>query len=67
MHQDNYSDTLSDDSWKVDALKQYAEVYGEQDTESEWILTPFDTWERNPFYKGEPTPHPECYDYDDWD
>lgn len=28
-----------------------------------WILTPFDTWERNPSYTGPDQPHPEddCY------
>ena len=24
-----------------------------------WILSQYDTWERNPYYQGPPVPHPE--------
>ena len=27
--------------------------------EQEWVLSSFDTWVRNPYYTGEPGPHPE--------
>lgn len=47
-----------------EALKEYAWVYGEERPEQAWICTPFDTWERNPHYVGEPQQHPEAYDYD---
>jgi hypothetical protein len=30
----------------------------------EYILSPYDTWHRNPFYTGEPGPHPEDTPYD---
>ena len=41
------------------ALSEYARNHGREDTESAWVLSPFDTWERNPFYTGPPCPHPE--------
>lgn len=41
------------------AVNQYAAVYGAEAPESAWILSPFDTWERNPAYRGPPVRHPE--------
>jgi hypothetical protein len=41
------------------ALKQYVDAMGGEDTSRAWILSPFDTWERNPHYSGPPQPHPE--------
>ena len=29
-----------------------------------WILSPYDTWERNPFYSGPAVPHPDDWDQD---
>jgi hypothetical protein len=39
-------------NYLTQAVRQYAYVYGEEDAESEWVLSPFDTWERNPHYRG---------------
>jgi hypothetical protein len=36
----------------------YTRLVGEEFREREWILTPLNTWERNPFYTGPQTPHP---------
>lgn len=47
------------------ALNQYAAVYGAEDPQQAWIATPFDTWERNPFYQGPPVRHPEYDEYED--
>jgi hypothetical protein len=47
------------ENYLTEAVRQYAYVYGEEDVDSEWILSPFDTWERNPHYRGEPGRHPE--------
>lgn len=44
---------------------EYARNVGAEDQEREWIITPFDSWERNPFYTGKPGPHPESYDFED--
>lgn len=48
------------------AIGEYARNHGELDTERAWILTPFDTWVKNPHYTGPAVPHPEEYDYDDY-
>jgi hypothetical protein len=42
-----------------EACKEFAANVGSEDTERAWILTPFDSWERNPYYCGPAVPHPE--------
>ncbi len=59
-------DCMSQGEYMSAALRQYAGAYGEVDPDRAWILTPFDTWERNPHYVGPPVRHPED-DYDDGD
>lgn len=41
------------------ANKEYAFNVGRELKDSPWILTPTDTWEPNPHFKGERGPHPE--------
>ena len=43
----------------TEAYRVYTRNYGMDHPDEEWILTDFDTWEHNPFYRGEPGPHPE--------
>lgn len=43
----------------ADAVKEYARNVGMDDTSRAWILSHYDTWERNPFYTGPAVPHPE--------
>jgi hypothetical protein len=45
-----------------EAVREYAEVVGRDNADRQWVLSPYDTWELNPFYRGEPQPHPECDD-----
>lgn len=45
-----------------EAVREYTEVVGHEHTDRQWILSPYDSWELNPFYRGEPQPHPECDD-----
>lgn len=48
--------------WKAtpaDAMRQYADVVGNDHPDREWILTDYDVWVQNPHYKGLPQPHPE--------
>jgi len=45
-----------------EAMLEHAHNAGMDEPDRCWILTPFDTWERNPFYSGPTEPHPE----DDW-
>jgi hypothetical protein len=58
MH-DPFEDTLATPS---DARREYARNAGHDNPESPWILTPWDTWERNPAYQGPPVPHPDTQD-----
>lgn len=43
----------------AEACREYARNYGSEHPERPWILTDFDTWERNPYYHGPEVPHPE--------
>lgn len=45
-------------------LREFARNAGAEQPDRAWILTPWDTWEPNPFYSGPPVRHPED-DYDD--
>ena len=44
-----------------DAYREMVGNIGSDHPEQCWILTPFDTWERNPAYTGPDEPHPEDY------
>lgn len=49
-----------------EAAREQAYNEGRDNPGRAWVLTFFDTWERNPFYAGPPVPHPESYyDSDD--
>jgi hypothetical protein len=41
------------------AFKEYARNAGAERPEQAWILTPWDTWEPNPHYRGPAVRHPE--------
>ena len=58
-----YEDRLAT---KTDACREYACNVGADHPERAWILTDYDTWERNPHYHGPAVPHPEddSGDYD---
>jgi hypothetical protein len=45
---------------QTEASREYAENAGADRPEREWILSPFDTWERNPHFTGTPGRHPEA-------
>lgn len=47
-----------------EACREFARNVGGEQPERAWILTDYDTWERNPFYYGPSVPHPE-YDAED--
>lgn len=44
-----------------DAVREYARNAGSERPDQAWVLSPYDTWERNPCYSGPPQPHPEEY------
>jgi hypothetical protein len=53
---------------QAEAYQEMVGNIGSDNPDNEWILTPYDTWERNPAYTGPRGPHPEdlgpddCYD-----
>lgn len=46
-----------------EALAEFAYNAGMDHPDEEWLLSSWDTWERNPHYTGKPGPHPESDDY----
>ena len=52
-------DAMTQGEYMSAALAQYAAAYGEADPARAWVLTPYDTWEANPYYQGPPVRHPE--------
>ena len=44
-----------------DAVREHARNVGMDNPDQAWILSPYDSWERNPCYRGPPVPHPEDY------
>lgn len=48
-----------------EACREYAENCGRERPQQAWILTPWDTWERNPFYSGPKVRHPEDDNYEE--
>lgn len=47
-----------------DALAEFARNVGRECPHLAWLLHDSDTWVANPFYVGEPVPHPES-DFED--
>lgn len=52
-------EAMNDGEYARAAVNQYASAHGANDPDVAWILSPFDSWEPNPFYSGPPVPHPE--------
>jgi len=55
-------EAMSEGEYMAEAMYQHTVAYGEERPDDEYLLSPFDTWEKNPWYAGEPGPHPEDYD-----
>lgn len=49
---------------QADAYREMVNNIGSDNPQHCWILTPFDTWERNPAYVGPEQPHPEDHQVD---
>lgn len=43
----------------ADAVREYTCNVGAENLDQEYILSPFDSWEKNPYYTGKPGRHPE--------
>lgn len=44
-----------------DAVNEYTVNVGRECLDDQWILSPYDSWELNPFYSGPNQRHPEAY------
>ncbi len=42
-----------------EGIAEQVQIFGAEMPERQWILSGWDTWERNPYYKGEEQQHPE--------
>jgi hypothetical protein len=42
-----------------EANEEMRQIFGMENPDKQWILTDFDSWERNPFYSGPEQQHPE--------
>jgi hypothetical protein len=68
----SYGEVHHDDAGPIatptDACREYTYAVGAERPEQPWILTNYDTWERNPYYRhtaGRPyPPRPDC---DEWE
>ena len=59
---DMIEESMTNGQYMSAAINQHVSIIGSEDEEAEFILTPFDTWERNPHFTGTPCGHhPEDY------
>lgn len=54
-----FEDTDDHIATRGEAYQELVRNMGQDRPDDAWILTDFDTWERNPYYQGPPVPHPE--------
>lgn len=54
-------ESMSQGEYMAAAVRQWAGAYGEERPDDRWVLSPFDTWENNPYWNGtDPDqPHPD--------
>lgn len=52
-------------SFEQESVREYARNHGHMNPEQAWILSPLDSWEKNPWYHGPAVPHPESSDSDE--
>jgi hypothetical protein len=52
-------------SFMQEAVREWVWNVGQESSDSQWILSAYDTWERNPHYNGPDQGHPEDQQYDE--
>jgi hypothetical protein len=51
-----------------EAIEEQRQIFGMENPDKQWILSGWDTWERNPFYSGPEQQHPEDdHSHEDWE
>ncbi len=63
-HEVHPDDAFPHMATEQEAAREEAQNVGMDHPERPWILTQFDSWERNPAYQGPPTDHPEFEAYE---
>ena len=43
----------------LEGIREQVQIFGQEQKDRQWILTSWDTYERNPYYKGPEQKHPE--------
>jgi len=47
-----------------EAIQEQIQIFGFENQNKQWILTSWDSWEKNPHYNGPDQQHPEDDSYD---
>ena len=48
-------------SYMQEAVREWVWTVGQDRSDQQWVLSAYDTWERNPHYRGPDQGHPEDY------
>ena len=48
-------------SYMREAVREWVWTVGQDRADQQWVLSDYDTWERNPHYRGPDQGHPEDY------
>lgn len=60
MDEYNCTDGLDGRQYIIrEAIEEQCLIFGAENAHKQWILSSWDTWERNPFYTGPDQGHPE--------
>lgn len=43
----------------AEGIAEQVQIFGAEQPDCQWILSGWDSWERNPYYHGEEQQHPE--------
>ncbi len=54
-----WQESMSEGQYLNEAHHRNLMQAGGDEPEKEYILSAFDVWEKNPYYTGEPGPHPD--------
>lgn len=57
----HYDNTFDRAPTISEAVREWVWVVGAERLDQQWLLSDYDTWERNPHYTGPYQPHPEGY------
>lgn len=63
-----YSDEYDQVATHRDAMREFAATVGDEDCyrNEQWILTDYDVWVKNPYYRGPDQGYPEDESWLDW-